>query len=180
MLFSSSNSVCASVFASSVLPTPVGPKEQEGSDRLRRIFDTRFGTDDRIGHFRYRFVLSDHTFVKDIFQPQDLCLFSLSVNFATGIPVHLEMILAISSSVTLSCTRERSSFFTFSSSISSCFCSFGSSPYCNSAALFRSYCCCAAWIWRFRSSICSRSVESFSTECFSFSHCAFCTENASL
>ena len=51
-------------------------KEQEGSDRLRRIFDTRFGTDDRIGHFRYRFVLSDHTFVKDIFQPQDLCLFS--------------------------------------------------------------------------------------------------------
>ena len=46
--------------------------------------------------------------------------------------------MAISSSVTLSCTRERYSFLTFFYSASSICCTFGSSPYCSSAARFRS------------------------------------------
>ena len=61
-----------------------------------------------------------------------------AISFATGIPVHRDTIRAISSSVTLSCTSERSSSLTFSSSCSNCFCNCGNLPYCNSAALSRS------------------------------------------
>ena len=179
ILFSSSNNVCARVFASSVLPTPVGPRNR--NDPIGFVGSLIPALERMIASVT--FVTASSCPITRLWRTSSrprIFVFSPSVSFATGIPVQREIILAISSSVTLSCTRERSSFFTFSSSISNCFWSFGSSPYCSSAALFRSYCCCATWIWRFRSSICSRNVESFSTECFSFSHCAFCTENASL
>ena len=101
------------------------------------------------------------------------------VSFATGIPVQREMIREISSSVTLSCTRDRSCFFTLSSSMANCCCNFGNSPYCSSAALFRSYFCFANSISLFIASICSRRPDSFSTECFSLSHWAFFALNSS-
>ena len=44
-----------------------------------------------------------------------------AISFATGIPVQRDTILPISSSLTLSCTRDRSSSFTFASSSSNCF-----------------------------------------------------------
>ena len=51
-------------------------KEEEGTDRLGRIFDSCFGTDDCISYFRNAFVLSDDTFVKFICKVQ--CLTSLA------------------------------------------------------------------------------------------------------
>ena len=47
-------------------------KEQEGSDRLCRVFDTRFGTDDSFCHFGNTFVLSDHPFMKLLIQVKSL------------------------------------------------------------------------------------------------------------
>ena len=51
-------------------------KKEEGTNRLSRIFDSCFGTDDCIGYFRNAFVLSDDTFVKFICKVQ--CLASLA------------------------------------------------------------------------------------------------------
>ena len=39
-------------------------KEEEGSDRLGRVFDPCLGTDDRLCHFCDAFILSNHTFVE--------------------------------------------------------------------------------------------------------------------
>ena len=44
-----------------------------------------------------------------------------AISFATGIPVHLDIILAISSSVTLSLSNDKSLFLTAASSASNCF-----------------------------------------------------------
>ena len=71
-----------------------------------------------------------------------LSLFDIrEINLATGIPVHLDIILAISSSVTLLRSKLSSALFSFSafsSSIFNCFCNSGNLPYFNSAALFNS------------------------------------------
>ena len=178
ILDSSSNSDSASAFASSVLPTPVGPKNRKepigfvGSliPALERIMaSVTFSTASSCPTTR-------------LWRTSSRCkvlLRSLSVSFATGIPVHLDTIRAISSSVTLSCTRLRSSFLTFSSSASSSFCNWGSLPYCSSAALFRSYFCCASWIWRFTASISSRRLDNLSTLAFSFCHWALPAANLS-
>ena len=134
---SSSNILAASAFASSVLPTPVGPRKRNEPIGLvgslipaleRMIASVTFLTPSSCPMTR---LCSSSSKCRILVR-------SPSVSFATGMPVHLEMILAISSSVTRSCTSDRSLLFTFSSSISSCFWSFGSSPYCSSAALFRS------------------------------------------
>ena len=90
------------------------------------------------------------------------------------------MIFAISSSVTFSCTSERSLVLSFSSSSSNCFCNCGRTPYCNSAALFRSYVCCACFISFLVLSIFSRSWLTRSTASFSVLHCAFFVLNSSL
>ena len=44
-------------------------KKEEGTNRLSRIFDSCFGTDDCIGYFRNAFVLSDDTFECAVFHP---------------------------------------------------------------------------------------------------------------
>ena len=137
ILFSSSNRLSASALASSVLPTPVGPRNRKdpigllGSliPALERMMAS------------VTLVTPSSCPMTRLWSSSARCsvlLRSLSFSFATGMPVQREMILAISSSVTLSCTSDRSSSFTFSSSSSSCFCSCGSRPYCSSAALFRS------------------------------------------
>ena len=51
-----------------------------------------------------------------------------AISFATGIPVQREIILAISSSDTFSCTRESSASPDFASSCSSCFFRLGNLP----------------------------------------------------
>ena len=158
--------------ASSVFPTPVGPRNKKepiglvGSliPALERIIASVTSSTPSSCPMTLRCSSSPRCSV---------LLLSLSLSFATGIPVHREMILAISSSVTASCTRERSFAFTFSSSSSSCFCSCGSLPYCNSAALFRSYSRCAFWISLLTCSISSRTFCTRSTDVFSFSHCTF-------
>ena len=99
--------LAASALASSVLPTPVGPRNRNepigfvGSliPALERMIASVTCS--------YTFILSDDTFVQLIFQMQKSSLLSLSVSLATGMPVHREIILAISSSVTASCTRRQ-------------------------------------------------------------------------
>ena len=128
MLFSSSNRLSASALASSVLPTPVGPRNRKepigfvGSliPALERITAS------------VTFVTASSCPMTRLWRISSIwsvLLLSLSVNLATGMPVHLEIILAISSSVTLSCTRLISWLLTRASSSSSCFLSSGSFPY---------------------------------------------------
>ena len=178
MLFSSSNRFWASAFASSVLPTPVGPRKRnepigfEGSlipALERRIASVTFST----ASSWPTTLLWSSSARWSVFSR------SPSVSLATGIPVHFEIILQISSSVTASWTRERSFDFTDSSSAASCFSSCGSLPYCNSAALLRSYFCCAWAICWWTCSISSRSLLKWSTDFFSLSHCAFMPANSS-
>ena len=128
MLLSSSNRLSANAFASSVLPTPVGPKNKNepigfvGSliPALERIMAS------------VTFVTPSSCPMTRLCNSSSRCsvlFLSLSFNFATGIPVQREIILAISSSVTLSCTSCKSRSFTLFSSDSNSLCSCGSFPY---------------------------------------------------
>ena len=137
ILDSSSNRLAANAFASSVLPTPVGPRKRNEPIGLlgslipaleRMIASVTFVTPSSCPMTR---LCSSSSRCK-------VLLRSLSVSFATGIPVQREMILAISSSLTLSCTSDISLFFTISSSCASSFSSCGFLPYCSSAAFSRS------------------------------------------
>ena len=137
MFCSLSNKLSASALASSVLPTPVGPRNKKepigllGSliPALERMIDSVTSSTASS---------CPTTLSWRILSRCKVLFLSLSVSFATGIPVQREMILAISSSVTDSLTIERSSFATRSSSSSNCFFNSGKRPYCNSAALFKS------------------------------------------
>ena len=102
------------------------------------------------------------------------------MSLATGIPVHLDTILAISSSVTHSCTSERSFSLTFFSSSASSFSRAGSLPYWSSAAFSRLYSRLANCICLLTSSISSRRWLKRSTEAFSLSHLALPALNSSL
>ena len=104
---------------------------------------------------------------------------SVSVSFATGIPVHLDIILAISSSVTLSLSNDKSLFLTAASSTSNCFWSCGNLPYWSSAAFSRLYSLWAFSMSFLTFSTCSLKSCNFVTESFSFSHCAFLLLNSS-
>ena len=116
---SSSNSVAARVLASSVLPTPVGPRNRKepiglvGSLIPALERSTVCATASTAASCPITRLCSSSSRCK-------VLLRSLSVSFATGIPVQREMILAISSSVTASCTKLRSLSLTCFSSISSC------------------------------------------------------------
>ena len=172
ILFSSSNRLCANAFASSVFPTPVGPRKR--NDPIGLLGSLIPALERMIASVTSSTPSSwPMTLLWSSSARWSVLFLSLSFNFATGIPVHLETILAISSSVTASWTRDNSFSLTFSSSSSSCFCSWGSSPYCSCAALFRSYSLCALLISLFTCSISSRIFCTRSTECFSFSHCTF-------
>ena len=140
IFFSSSNNVAAKVFPSSVLPTPVGPKNKN----------------DPIGLFglaipALALIIASLTFLTASSWPTTLWCnisskcsnfsFSASASFETGIPVHFETTFAISSSVTLFLKSEFFPPWVFSISFSSCsnnFFKFGNVEYFNSAALFKS------------------------------------------
>ena len=72
MLSSSSKSVAASARASSVLPTPVGPEEEEGADGALGVLDAGPGPDDRVGHRAHRLVLADDALVQLLLQAEEL------------------------------------------------------------------------------------------------------------
>ena len=98
---SSSNKLVANALANSVFPTPVGPKNRKEPIGFvgslmpaleRRIASETFSTPSSCPITR----LCSSESKCSVFSRSD------SVSLATGIPVHLAMILAISSSVTLS------------------------------------------------------------------------------
>ena len=149
-----SNRKFASALVSSVLPTPVGP-------RNRKEPFGRFGSDRPA---RERRMASDTTRTASSW-PTTRCWSDSSMRssfsrspssiFETGIPVHLETTSAISSSVTLlrsSCI----SCVSAASAAASCFSSSGIRPYCSSDARVRSPARCAV-----SSSMRARSSSSF-------------------
>ena len=136
MLRSSSNRHSASVLASSVLPTPVGPRNKKlpigrlGSAipaRERMMASATFSTASSCPMTRLCNMLSRFKSFSR----------SPSISLDTGIPVQRQMILAISSSVTRSFKRLVLPAPCFSASSSSFF-SCGILPYFSSLALFRS------------------------------------------
>ena len=178
ILRSSSNRHSASALASSVLPTPVGPRNKKlpmgrfssaMPARLRRIASLTFST----ASFWPMTRLCSTSGRCSSFSR------SPSINLATGIPVHRATILAISSSVTLSCSSESCapSASAACSAAASCFCSSGRRPYFSSAALFRSYSCSARAISAFTCSISSRSFCTLPMPAFSFSQRALIAWN---
>ena len=72
MFSSVSNRAAASVLASSVLPTPVGPEEDERPDGPLGVLDAGAGADDGVGHQLDRLVLADDTFVEHLVEAEQL------------------------------------------------------------------------------------------------------------
>ena len=72
MASSSSNMNSARARASSVLPTPVGPEEQERADRPVRILEAGAGAADRVGHGLDGLVLPDDPLVQALLHVDEL------------------------------------------------------------------------------------------------------------
>ena len=72
MFSSVSNRAAASVLASSVFPTPVGPEEDERPDGTLRVLDARAGANDGVGHQLDRLVLADDAFVEHLVEAEQL------------------------------------------------------------------------------------------------------------
>ena len=72
MALASSNRKSASARASSVLPTPVGPDEQERADRPVGVGQAGPAAADGVGHGRHRLVLADHPGVQGVLHPHQL------------------------------------------------------------------------------------------------------------
>ena len=68
----SSNRNSASDRASSVLPTPVGPEEQERPDRPVGVGQAGPGPADGVGHGDHRLVLADDPLVEDLLHAEEL------------------------------------------------------------------------------------------------------------
>ena len=172
MFASLSNNAAASDFASSVLPTPVGPRNK--NDPIGFVGSLIPAFERMMESLTNCTATSCPTTRLCNSSPRcKVLLRSLSVSFATGIPVHFATIFAISSSVTHSCTRLLSFSLTCASRRSNSCLICGSLPYCSSAAFSRLYSRCATWIWLFTSSNSSLSFRTRSTSCFSCSHVAF-------
>ena len=77
MFSSVSKSAAARVFASSVLPTPVGPEEQERADGAPRILDPGATAQDGVGDQVDGLVLADHPLVQDLGQAEQLLALAL-------------------------------------------------------------------------------------------------------
>ena len=70
MFSSESNSASANVLASSVFPTPVGPRKIKLPMGRRGILDSGPGPDDGVSHQPDGFVLADDTVVQHLVEPQ--------------------------------------------------------------------------------------------------------------
>ena len=93
----------ASALQSSVLPTPVGPEEQERTVGLVGIGQSRTRTADRVGDEAHRFVLADDALVELVFHHAAASSRSPCIIFDTGMPVARDTTSAISSTPT--CVR---------------------------------------------------------------------------
>ena len=69
---SSSNRNSASARASSVLPTPVGPEEQERSDRPPLVAEPGARAPDRVRDRAQRVLLADHALAQLLLEPEEL------------------------------------------------------------------------------------------------------------
>ena len=69
---SSSKRNSARARASSVLPTPVGPEEQEAADGPVRVREAAAGPTDGVGHGRHRLVLADDPLVEHVLHAHQL------------------------------------------------------------------------------------------------------------
>jgi Protein of unknown function (DUF3170). len=100
---SSPNRNSASVRASSVLPTPDGPRKMNEPVGPLRILDARRGRGGSTSRRDDRLFLADDALVQLLLhadEPAD----SASVSLKTGMPVHIETMSAISSSPTCGCS----------------------------------------------------------------------------
>ena len=159
-----------SALASSVLPTPVGPRKM----------NEPIGLFSSLSPALARSIASDTAWIPSSCPITRLCRISgslrslslsVSTSLLTGMPVHEEMTSAISSSVTSSCSRRSSlaaSALAFFSS--SCLSSPGRTPFLSSASFSRSYCLSASSISSFIFSICSLRFFISRMSFFSFYH----------
>ena len=90
MARSSSKRNSASARASSVLPTPVGPRKRKRPDGAVRIPQAGPGAADRVGHRLDRLVLADHALRGCCPPCAAAAAISLSSILETGMPVQLE------------------------------------------------------------------------------------------
>ena len=81
MAFSSSNRNSARARASSVLPTPVGPRKMNEPIGRLRILQAGAGPNDRVGDGLHRFVLADDALVQLLAQVQQLLHFAFEQLF---------------------------------------------------------------------------------------------------
>ena len=168
---SSSNRLSASALASSVLPTPVGPRNIK--EPIGFVSSLMPALERIIASVTLLIPSScPITLLWSSLSRFNVFCRSLSVSFATGIPVHRDTIRPISSSVTCSRTRESSEPWIFCSCSSSWRLSSGSFPYWSSAARFRSYSLWAFSISLLTLSICSLKIRTWSTSFLSDSHFA--------
>ena len=105
MFFSSSNRHSASALASSVLPTPVGPRNRKEPMGRLGSCDAGPGADDGLRHPGDGFVLADDPLVQDVVQVQQLLPLALPSALPRECRSSAPTIRAISSSVTLSRSR---------------------------------------------------------------------------
>jgi len=139
MFSSLSNNERAKVFASSVLPTPVGPRN---INEPIGLFSSLSPALARITAFATAVTASFWPITLSWSSSSSLSSFSLSpsTSLVTGIPVHLDTISEISFSVTSSLSSAVSyPLLIFSSYSLIWLSSFGISPYCISATLLKSY-----------------------------------------
>ena len=99
---SESNMNSASARASSVLPTPVGPEEEERADRAVRVLQAGARAAQRVGDGLDRLVLADDALVQALLHVDELLRPRPRAACDTGMPVHLATTSATSSSSTSS------------------------------------------------------------------------------
>ena len=97
MAFSSPNMASASALHSSVLPTPVGPEEDEGADRALGVLQAHPAAADGLGDGRDGLVLADDALVQDLFHAQQALALLLGQAGAPGCRSSSETISAMSS-----------------------------------------------------------------------------------
>ena len=164
IFLSSSNIASVTAFASSVLPTPVGPKNINEPIGL----STDLSPD--LARITASVTASTASFCPITLLDKILSIFSIlslsvSTSLFTGIPVHLETTSAISSSSTSSFNIDLS-FLIFSSSSFNLFSRLGSVPYFNLDNFSKSYFLSASSISLFTVSI--SSFTSFTLSMLSF------------
>ena len=142
MASSSSNRNSASALHSSVLPTPVGPRNRNEPIGRLRVAQAGAAAADGVADGPHGLVLADHALAQPLLHLQQLLALALEHAATTGMPVHLLTTSAISSGVTSSLDQAvavvRAARPASARASSSCRFSSRSSPYWMRAARSRS------------------------------------------